>query len=90
VLLGRPAHLAVDHAVGGEVLDELACDAAQPVGGLHDRRRQVERLQVLDERAGVALVLEPVGEVVGVISGTSTPISSASSMIVCGRSAPSR
>ena len=28
VLLGRPAHLAVDHAVGGEVFDELARDAA--------------------------------------------------------------
>ena len=27
VLLGRPADLAVDHAVGGEVLDELARDA---------------------------------------------------------------
>ncbi len=66
VLLGRPAHLAVDHAIGGEVFDELARDPAQPVSGLHDRGRQIEGLEVLHERPGVALHREPGREAVRV------------------------
>ena len=62
VLLGRPADLAVDDAVGGEVLDELARDAGETLAGLHDGDRDVEGLQVLDERAGVGLLGEPGAE----------------------------
>ena len=38
VLLGRPAHLAVDHAVGGEVLDELARDPGEALARSASRR----------------------------------------------------
>jgi hypothetical protein len=69
VLLGRPAHLAVDDPVGGEILDELLRDTAKALAGLHDGGREIERLQVLHERSGVALTFEPVGEVVGVGRG---------------------
>ena len=67
VLLRRPADLAVDDAVGGEILNELARHPREPLAGLHHRRGDVERLEVLDERARIALVGEPVRELVGVI-----------------------
>ena len=73
VLLGRPADLAVDDAVGTEVLHELASDAAEAGTGLHDRGRQVERLQVLDERPGVRLFGEPRPEGLGVGRGNLEP-----------------
>ena len=66
VLLGRPADLAVDDAVGAEVLHELARDPAEARTGLHDRGRQVERLEVLDERARVRLFGEPRPERLGI------------------------
>ena len=59
VLLGRPADLAVDDAVGGQILDEVARDAHEPLAGLHHTDGDVERLQVLDQRAGVGLLREP-------------------------------
>ena len=90
VLLRRPADLALDDAVLGEVLDELARDADEPLAGLHDADREVEGLQVLDERSGVGLLGEPGAEPAASAAGSSRPIGSASSMIVCGRSPPSR
>src|SRR5690606_3033051 len=59
VLLGRPAHLAVDDAVVREILDELARDPRERLGGLHDGDRQLEGLEVLDERVRRGLLGEP-------------------------------
>ena len=62
VLLGRPAQLAVDDAVGGEVFDELARHSGEALGGLHDGDGDVEGLQVLDKRTGIGLLGEPGGQ----------------------------
>jgi purine nucleosidase len=62
VLLRCPADLAPHDAIGGEVVDELARDALEPLLGLHDRRRDVEGLEVFDERAAVRLLGEPLAQ----------------------------
>ena len=62
VLLGRPAGLAVDDAVGGEVLDELPGDPAQVLPRLHDGDRVLEGLEVAHQRAGVGGLDEPAPE----------------------------
>jgi hypothetical protein len=69
VLLGRPADLAVDDAVLGEVLDELAGHAREVLLGLHDGDGDVEGLQVVHERPGVGAVAEPRAERVGALRG---------------------
>ena len=90
VLLGRPAHLAVDDAVCGQVLHELARDAGQAIRGLHDRDGEVEGLQVVDERTRIGPLGEP-GREFGRRRGRQLDADrSAISMIVCGRRPPSR
>ena len=49
VLLGRIPALRVHDSVSGEVLGALARDPVDPVGGLHDGERLVERLEVAGE-----------------------------------------
>ena len=91
VLLGGVAHLGVDDAVGGQVLDALAGDPGELLGGLHHRDGVVEGLQVALQRAGVRGLGEPLPERLGVVgAGSSCPISRASSTMVSGRSPPSR
>jgi len=62
MLLWSPAHFAVDDAVLREVLHEFPGDAGEPLFRLHHGDREVEGLEVLDERAGVALRREPLPE----------------------------
>ena len=59
VLLGGVAHLGVDDAVGGEVLDALAGDPGDRRPVLHDRDGVVEGLEVAHQRAGVGRLGEP-------------------------------
>jgi hypothetical protein len=49
MLLRRPPHLAVHHAVVSEVLNELLGHAEQALVGLHDSYGVVEGLQVPDQ-----------------------------------------
>src|SRR5688572_21410319 len=69
MLFGSPADLAVDHAVVGQVFNELLGDAEQAFLGLHHRHRVVERLQVADQRAGVGGLTEPLPQCHRVIGG---------------------
>ncbi len=59
VLLGGVAHLGVDDAVRGEVLDALAGDPGDRRTVLHDGDGVVEGLEVADERPGVGRLGEP-------------------------------
>ncbi len=52
VLLGRPAQLGVDAAVGGEVEHRLPGHAGEVLRSLHDGDRVHERLEVALERSG--------------------------------------
>ena len=69
VLLGGPAHLAVDHAVLDEVLDEFACHAGQRGLGLHHSDGVVEGFQVAFQRPGVGGGTEPGAEFLGIGGG---------------------
>jgi hypothetical protein len=61
---GRVAHLHVADVLAGGVLGELVGDAGERVGGLHHAEGDVERLQVLDERAAVATEVHRLAEAV--------------------------
>ena len=69
VLLGGVADLGVDHAVGHQVLDALACHPGQRVGGLHHRDGVGEGLQVALQRARVGRLGEPATQRGGVAVG---------------------
>ena len=73
VLLRRPTRLAVDHPVGGQVLDELSRNPAEILRALHDRDGVVERPQIVDQRARVAGVHEPAAKCLGVIGRKLVP-----------------
>ena len=73
MLLGSPPHLAVDHAVGGEILDEFPSDAGESLAGLHDPDGEIERLQVLDERTRIGALGDPVGKIIGRVLGNIEP-----------------
>ena len=73
VLLGRVADLGVHDAVRRQVLDTLARHPRQRGGGLHDRDRVVEGLEVLHQRAGVGHRREPLTQRLGVGSGQRVP-----------------
>ena len=69
----RPTGLTVDHAIGREILDELAGDAAQLSWRLHDRDRVVERFQVPDERARIGGLGEPPTKIIRIRGGKLVP-----------------
>ncbi len=69
VLLGRPAHLAVDNAVLDEVLDEFAGHAGERGLGLHHGDGVVKGFQVALQRTGVRGGAEPGAEFLGIGGG---------------------
>ncbi len=69
VLLGRPADLAVDDAVRGEVFDELLRRAHEALSRLHDADGDRELLEVVLERAAVDVVREPGLQTLRVVRG---------------------
>ena len=73
MLLRCPTGLTVDHAIGREILDELAGDAAQLGWRLHDRDRVVERFQVPDERARIGGLGEPPTKIIRIRGGKLVP-----------------
>jgi len=68
VLLGRVAHLGIDHPIRRQVLYALAGNTVKAVDGLHDGQRLVECLEIALERPGVCAVTEPGAERIGVVS----------------------
>ena len=90
VLLGRPADLAVDDAVGGEVLDELRATRSRP-----SRVCMTEIVMSKVFRYSTSVPLSDCSanqsaSASASVAGSSMPSASASSMIVWGRSPPSR
>jgi hypothetical protein len=69
VQLGCEADLGVDHAVVGQVLGALGCDAGEGLGRLHDPDRVLEGLQVARQAAPRSALHEPGGQLVGVRGG---------------------
>ncbi len=65
----RVADLHVAHVLARGVLGELVRDARERLLGLHDLERDVEGLEVLDERAGVLAEVHRAGEPVGGVGG---------------------
>ncbi len=66
--MGSEPDLGVHDAVGGEVFDRLPSHPGDRLGGLHHGDGVDERLQVALEGSRPALI-EPVGEVVGIVGG---------------------
>ena len=69
VQLGREPHLGVHHAVGGQVLGAFGGHPPQRVGGLHDRDRVPERVQVDLEVTAVRALGQPPGQLFCVVTG---------------------
>ena len=88
--LGSEADLGVDHAVGGEVDRRLVGDPLDGLRLLHHGRRVLERRQVLQEVGRLGAAVNQPAARRDPVDGNVQPISSASSMTVCGRSPPSR
>jgi hypothetical protein len=68
MLFWRPARLAVDDSISGQVRHELGSYPAQARRRLQDRNRLIESFQVTHQRSRVRRLGEPAAKIIGGVS----------------------